>query len=72
MSLRLASETNPLVVAWNAYDAAALRLAEMYRNASKSSSPERMLQALEVNRLWEQFRKLMADCTPEDPTRPAA
>lgn len=72
--ITLATTTSPIDAAWAAFDAAAIAMHRMYRNADQATdTPDaramRMAKAEEVLRLWNAWRALfLADAEP----RPAA
>lgn len=71
MTLRVVSETDPVALAWAAYDTAMLRLTRLYAwpASGASSREERLKQALEARDAWHAFIELYDQ--PENP-RPAA
>ena len=62
--LRLAAQSDPVEIAWHAFDGAALALHAMYRAADESeadpanSAHHRMRKAHEVANLWDAWRAL--------------
>ena len=70
MTLHIVSETDPVHLAWQAFDKAALELNAMYSHKVYATPGDRLDKAVEVSRLWSAFSALINP--PEDPTRPAA
>jgi hypothetical protein len=73
--LIIAASNSPEQVAWAAFDDAALRLHRMYATADLSTGSDadrarRLQMAIEVARLWDEWRELFL--AGGDEPRPAA
>lgn len=69
--IRLATVTDPVDLAWAAFDAAALRLHYLYGTIdlitdTPDDRAQRMKLAIEVARLWNEWRKLFLGDVPGD------
>lgn len=64
MSLELVSETDPVTIAWNAFDAEALRLQAMYVMPVTTTQMERLEQSLTTVRAWQRFSELFIADNP--------
>ena len=72
--IHIAASNSPVEIAWAAFDAAAIRLNELYARADgvPDTPAERKARydlSLEVVRLWNEFRILLVG---DDDPRPAA
>lgn len=68
--IRLAATTSPVDLAWAAFDEAAIRFHRAYAIAPLFDAPEdrtrRQGEAVEVLRLWEEWRELFLGDEPGD------
>ncbi|WP_404713166.1 hypothetical protein [Sphingomonas sp. MMS24-J13] len=63
--MKLAAKNNAVELAWNAFDAASLRLKAMYTGEVEATREERLQQSLEQARAWYGFLSAFVSENPE-------